>query len=213
MQPDNPDPVSDLAAQVFAFLRVRAAELDLSRGAIDAIRPRGPVQPSALPVLGALADFADLASPETEGVVRAIIAAARHMRWRQTYSREDGFPDDYFAHYGWFDLAGPNDGPYHAEGLRIYIGCWGQGFFYPDHSHPPEEHYIVLAGGAGFRLGQGPWRRLGPGDVFHTPPGAVHSADMRDGPLMAMAIWRHDDVSIRINLTDQGRDVVLPSDQ
>lgn len=199
-------PVAGLAKEVVALLRARARDLALDDGMIASIRPRGPVVGSSLPVVDRLADYAALASPQTAPVVRAVAEAARHLFWRRTYSQADGSSPDHIERYGWFDLVGPK-GPYSAEGLRIHVGCWGQGLVYPDHSHDPEEHYLVLAGGARFRLGRENWQTLGPGGIFRTPPGAVHSADMRDQPLMALAIWRAADVSIRINLTETGRDV------
>lgn len=189
-----------------ALLRAKAEELDLTEETIASIRPSTPVAPARLPVLDVLPEMAAKAGPVTRAVVDALIAAAPHLDWRQTYSEEDGFDRRYLDSYGWFDLAGP-DGPCQADGIRVMMGYWGQGLVYPNHSHPPEEHYLVLAGGAKFRLGDDPYRRLGPGEVFHTPAGAVHSADMRDEALMAVSVWRAEDLSVRINLTDTGRDV------
>ena len=189
------------------LLRARAKELDLTEAMIASIQPSTPVRPARLPVLDLLSDMAAKAAPDTQAVVTALIAAAPQLDWRQTYSEEDGFDRRYLDSYGWFDLAGP-EGPYQANGIRVMMGYWGKGLIYPNHSHPPEEHYLVLAGGAKFRLNDEPYRRLGPGEVFHTPAGAVHSADMRDEALMAMSIWRAEDLSVRINLTDSDRDVV-----
>ena len=206
---DLPAPVAELAEEVVSLLTKLAADLDLGDDMLGSIRPRGAESPRRIPIVDRLGTFEQLASAETAAVVRAVIAAADHLHWRRTYSAAHGFSADYLSNYGWFDLAGP-EGPYAADGLRIYIGCWGAGILYPDHSHPPEEHYLVLAGGARFRLGDGEWQDLGPGGTFHTPPGAVHSADMRARPLMALAIWRAEDLGIRIRLTESDHEVVLP---
>ena len=88
------------------------------------------------------------------------------------------------------------------------FGYWGQGLFYPDHSHAQEEHYIVLAGSAWFRLESAPLRRLTAGQIFHTPPGKVHAAEMRDEPLLAMALWRAEDLTVRVHLSDADHQVV-----
>ena len=111
--------------------------------------------------------------------MRAVQNTAPFMHWRRSYTEADGFPRTFLDSYGWFDLAGP-EGPYTADDLRIMFGYWGQGLHYPDHSHAQEEHYLVLAGSAWFRLADQPFRRLGPGEVFHTPPGEIHAAEMRD---------------------------------
>ena len=205
---DLPLPVAALGGAVVGLLAARADDLRLDRAIIASIQPRGPVVPAYLPVLDLLPAMAGRASDDTAPVVQAIVAAAGYLAWRQTYSEADGFDRAYLDRYGWFDLAGP-EGPYTADGVRVMIGYWGQGLRYPDHAHPPEEHYLVLAGSARFRLGGGPWRRLGPGGIFHTPAGAVHSADMGEDALLALSIWRAPDLTVRINLTDSDRDVVL----
>ncbi|MEM7090611.1 MAG: dimethylsulfonioproprionate lyase family protein [Pseudomonadota bacterium] len=140
--------------------------------------------------------------------MQALLSAADDLAWRQTYTEGDGFERAYLDRYGWFDLCGPKVGPFVSQGFRLMGGYWGQGLVYPDHAHPPEEHYIVIAGGARFRLGDDPWKTLGPGEIFHTPPGAVHSADMSDGPLVALSIWQADDLRVRIDLPGSGHEVV-----
>ena len=209
MSTDLPQPVTHLADQVIQLLTMRANDLGLDSATLASIRPNANVPPAHLPVLGQLHGFRSIANAETTGVVDAVLDAAPHLPWRQTYSADDGFARDYLDRSGWFDLAGPA-GPYSADGVRIMIGCWGQGIVYPDHSHPPDEYYLVLAGGARFRLRDEPWQDLGPGEIFHTPSHAVHSADMSERPLMALAIWRANDLAVRINLTDRDRNVVLP---
>ena len=199
--------VENLLDATRALLMAKADALSLTREDVASIRPVREVTPTHLPVLKLMPTILPEAGSATRAVVEALIAAAPHLHWRQTYSEEDGFDRSYLDRYGWLDLAGP-EGPCEADGIRVMMGYWGKGLLYPSHSHPPEEHYLVLAGGAKFRLGDEPYRRLGPGEVFHTPPGAVHSADMRDEALMAISIWRGEDTGVRINLTDQDRDVV-----
>jgi len=196
---------------VTAALRLMASKkrfLALNDEMLARPAPLAPEAPESLPVCRLLPAMAPQAAPETVAAARALIDAAPHLRWRQTYSEDDGFDRSYLARYGWVDLVGPN-GPWQADGMRLMAGYWGQGLVYPNHAHPPEEHYLVLAGGAKFRLGQDAWRWLGPGEVFHTPAGAVHSADMSQGPLLALSLWRGPDVGVRIDLTGQGREVVL----
>ncbi len=185
------------------------AALDLSEADLATITPADAPPPTELSALDHFDGLPDLAGPGTRPVVEAVLAARPHLAWRQTYRASDGFDADYLARYCWCDLAGPH-GPYRAQGLRIMIGYWGQGLVYPDHSHPPEEHYLVLAGASWIGLGDEPLRRHGPGDVFHTPPGAVHSAEMRDAPLLALAIWRGADLGVRIQLPGRDGDVTLP---
>jgi mannose-6-phosphate isomerase-like protein (cupin superfamily) len=198
--------IDALMNEVKALLRAKARCMTLTEDMIASIRPSGPVTPVHLPVLDLLPAMVETAAPETKPTVEALIAAAPDLGWRQTYSEDDGFDEHYLDTYGWCDLAGPT-GPYQADGIRVMTGYWGKGLVYPNHSHPPEEHYLFLAGGAWVRLGDDPFRHLGAGSVFHTPPHAVHSAEMRDGALLAIAIWRGEDTSVRINLTETDRTV------
>lgn len=190
------------------YLRGRAQELALTDAMLSTIRPGMAPVPKRLPVVADLTNIRSAANAQTRAVCDALMDAAPQLWWRQTYSEDDGFDRRYLNSYGWIDMIS-DDGPYHADGFRLMAGYWGKGLDYPSHSHPPEEHYIVLAGGMWIRLNNDPWEWCGPGAIFHVPAGAVHSASMRDGPLLALSIWRADDTRTRINLTDQDRDVVL----
>ena len=57
---------------------------------------------------------------------------------------------------------------------------------YPDHTHPPEELYLVLSDGD-FRNAETEWTKPGIGGLFHNPPGIVHAMRSTDKPLLA--VW------------------------
>ena len=198
--------IVQLAEATRALLTAKSEELHLDTGRIASLRPLADVTPEPIPALEQIRSDTSLTTAETLPVVRAVKNTAPFMHWRLSYTETDGFPRAFLETYGWFDLAGP-EGPYTADDLRIMFGYWGPGLHYPDHSHAQEEHYLVLAGSAWFRLADQPFRRLGPGEVFHTPPGAIHAAEMCDEPLIAMAIWRADDLSVRVHLTGSDRQV------
>lgn len=203
-----PTEINALMTAVIDLLRAKAAVLQLTEEMIASISPMAAPTPIQLPMLSLLPETRAGSNAETVDVVAWLVDAAPYLPWRQTYDEDDGFDRRFLDTYGWTDLAAP-DGPYRADGFRVMLGYWGQGLTYPDHSHPPEEHYMVLAGSAWFRLGDDPFERRGPGEVFHVPAGAVHSAEMRDEGLLAIAIWRAKDVSVRINLTDNDRNVAM----
>lgn len=60
---------------------------------------------------------------------------------------------------------------------------------YPDHTHPPEEIYLVMSAGE-FRHANGRWFEPGVGGSFYNPPGIMHA--MRSGaePLFAFRTLR-----------------------
>jgi quercetin dioxygenase-like cupin family protein len=57
---------------------------------------------------------------------------------------------------------------------------------YPDHSHPPDELYLVLSEGE-WRQGEAEWVRPGIGGTVRNPPGVVHA--MRAGATPLLAVW------------------------
>lgn len=57
---------------------------------------------------------------------------------------------------------------------------------YTNHSHPPEEVYLVLSDGQ-WRHFEEPWQQPGIGGFVHNPPGIVHA--MRAGRNPLFAIW------------------------
>jgi hypothetical protein len=57
---------------------------------------------------------------------------------------------------------------------------------YPDHSHPPEEAYVLLSSGE-FRQDDGDWVDPGIGCGIHNAPNAKHA--MRSGPEPFFAMW------------------------
>jgi quercetin dioxygenase-like cupin family protein len=60
------------------------------------------------------------------------------------------------------------------------------GTTYPDHSHPPEELYVVVSPGE-WRQNRGGWQPHGPGDLIHNPPGIDHA--MQAGAVPLLALW------------------------
>lgn len=56
---------------------------------------------------------------------------------------------------------------------------------YPDHSHAPEETYLVLSDGE-FKQGESEWFSPGVGGTFYNPPGINHAMRSVDSPLFAL---------------------------
>ncbi|MER2510495.1 dimethylsulfonioproprionate lyase family protein [Amaricoccus sp.] len=60
---------------------------------------------------------------------------------------------------------------------------------YTDHSHAPEETYLVLSPGE-FRQGDGDWFTPGVGGSFYNVPFVTHAMKSGDAPLFALwALW------------------------
>lgn len=182
------DPAADLLGSLAALARNRSADLAwFADRMTDAARLETPAE--RLPHHDLIAASAAHASAETREATTRLIAASGALRWRRSYTAADGFSPAYLDRYGWVNLVSP-EGLFLSPEMRVSIGYWGAGLTYPEHSHAPEEIYLILAGGAVFSSeGRAP-RVCGAGDIVHHRPHQRHSMAMRDGPMLAAAFWR-----------------------
>ena len=166
-------PAGDVVARIFAALA--------SPGA------RGAVAPAVRPVtdwLGPALAGAGAAPPPVASHMRAIGALAPRLAWH---------PRPGAAAVGQRFLAGHANALVVGQGgleerddVRIGITLLAPDVVYPDHRHPPEEVYLVLAPGA-WRQEDGPWHEPGIGGIVHNPPGIRHA--MRSGAAPLLATW------------------------
>ncbi len=159
-------------------------------GALGEGHSEMPLEARGLPVLDDLPGIAGMGCAMTQGVVDAVLVAAPHLAWRQSYTVDDpGFDADYLSHYGWFNLIAPS-GPFVSERLRLSVGYWGKVLHYPRHWHKPEEIYLTLAGEARY-ISEGRADIMGgPGATVAHHSGQPHAAAMETAPLLAAAFWR-----------------------
>lgn len=152
--------------------------------------PVRPLEITTLPFVRHLNDIAAQTEPATHSIVEAVLEAAPHLHWRQSYSEVDpGFDAEYLARYGWFNLIAPS-GPFVSDSLRVSVGYWGKGLHYPRHWHEPEEIYLTLAGEARY-ISEGRADVVGgPGTTICHRSNQPHAATMEIAPLLAAAFWR-----------------------
>lgn len=151
--------------------------------------PRRTVAPRMLPVVTLLEQVLPCTNSKTLEVTQAICATANLLNWQQSYTRADGFDQEFLDNYGWFNLVSP-EGIYLSGEMRISVGHWGAGSHYSEHWHQPEEFYIVLAGCAEFQSQGSAPRQCHAGDVIHHRSNQRHSIVTSDQPLLAAAFWR-----------------------
>jgi hypothetical protein len=82
-------------------------------------------------------------------------------------------------------LVGPGGAEERAD-VRLGVSLMASHIRYPDHSHPPDELYLVLSDGE-WRQGEGAWFRPGIAGTVRNPPGIVHA--MRAGSAPLLAVW------------------------
>ena len=75
------------------------------------------------------------------------------------------------------------------QGIRIGVSLMAPHVRYPDHTHPPEEVYLVLSPGR-FKHGSSSWCEPGAGGTFHNEPGIWHAMASGDAPFLAIwSLW------------------------
>jgi len=132
------------------------------------------------PALDALHD----APPSLQRVGQALAALEPLMPWSQR--RYDGPDAARFAAGHANALIIGSGGMEDREDIRVGVSLMAPHVRYPDHSHPPDELYLVLSEGE-WRRAEGDWFRPGVGGTVRNPPGIVHA--MRSGPAPLLAVW------------------------
>jgi len=152
------------------------------------------VAPAHLPASDILAQSRERGLPETRDLMDYFIRARDSRHWEQTYTRADSLiGDDMLETYGFAEIIGKR-GPFVSERVRAGVGVYGQGIDYPPHRHKAEEIYIILAGSADFKLGNGDPVRREAGDLVHVPSYLVHGYRMTDEPLIVFYLWKDGDL-------------------
>ncbi len=120
---------------------------------------------------------------EIAALVRAFAGVERSLAWTRR-GRSERRPDHFSEHHANATIIG-RGGIEARDDVWIGASVMAPGTRYPDHSHPPEEVYLVLSGGE-WRQNQGDWHAPGVGGLVHNPPGIVHSMRSGSGPLLAL---------------------------
>ena len=94
----------------------------------------------------------------------------------------------YVDRYGYVELIGPGR-PVESRDLLVGLLLLGPEMHYPDHAHPAEEIYHVVAGHADWWREDEGWRRKAPGAVIHHAPMMRHAMRTTEEPLLALYCW------------------------
>ena len=121
----------------------------------------------------------------TRDACSALAQIAPLLCWRQNASYRDAA---LLAGYGYCELAGPHG---HLIDTRKSLGVLllAPRTHYPQHRHPANEIYVVLAGSAEWRVDDEPWRRRDPGAAIRHRSMAIHAMRTDESPLLAAYLW------------------------
>ncbi|PVA10581.1 transcriptional regulator [Pelagivirga sediminicola] len=132
-----------------------------------------------------LAHFAD---PSLRRLIETFAKLEPDLQWRprsgDCTNAGPGFAENHANAY----IVGPG-GIERRSDVWIGMSLVAPNIRYPDHTHPPEETYLVLSPGQ-FMQGEGNWFEPGIGGSLYNPPGILHAMHSGDAPLLALwALW------------------------
>ncbi len=166
------------------------ARVSVSRIGAALQRP-GAVSPepgARLPVCDLLGDAADparFAAPDLRRVAETFAAIEPRLVWRRRSGDCPNASASFAAGHANALIVGPG-GLERRSDVWLGVSLMAPDVRYPDHSHPPEETYLVLSEGE-FRHGASGWFSPGVGGTLHNPPGIGHA--MRSGAAPLLAFW------------------------
>lgn len=145
---------------------------------------------ASFPVLSYLDDAVALAREfELYPVADSFEGLVHTLHWSQNPSYDEVNSDPSFlAGYAYAALSGP-EGPIYCAVPRGGFMLMGPNVTYPDHRHAPEEIYLVMTPGAQWRLDQGDWFDVSPGDLIFHSTWQMHALRTRDQPLLTFSSW------------------------
>ena len=157
-------------------------------GPFDAYAPASDLAAREVPAIPLLGALAAKVHPHTAPLVAAVIAMARDVHWRKSYSEAE-IGRDFMDRFCSVELVGPT-GHFRSNATRAFIIFWDSGLRYPWHHHEAEELYFILAGEAVFEAEGLDPVLLGPGDSRFHESGQPHAMDTRQSPMLALVLWR-----------------------
>jgi mannose-6-phosphate isomerase-like protein (cupin superfamily) len=167
----------------------------------DTTPRRAAPPPATLPVLRWLEQATAAALPFCRELVTAIATEAPALSWKQTYTAAQ-MAAVFLERYGWCEIIG-TCGAVPSERLACGFLLLGPHTFYPRHHHEAEEIYVPLVGTAVWEKGDEGWREQRPGAVIHHPSHVPHATRTSDEPLLALYLWRSDDLRQKAQLLDR----------
>ena len=144
------------------------------------------------------------APPFSAGFARDLAHAAPLLAWRRSYTVNE-VGAGFFDNYGWSELLGLT-GPVPSEHLACGVLLLGPRVTYPPHHHEADEIYVPLSGTAQWMHGDGAWTLQQPGSVIHHAPQERHAMRTAAQPLLALYLWRSDDLAQKSSLDSAGSD-------
>jgi hypothetical protein len=167
------------------------AAIDRIYGALRTPRPAGSGAPRRLPVCRYLTEAVAAARAGAAPVARvadAFAALEPSLAWAPRAAGGPFASDNWPEGHANATVVGPG-GLEDRNDLAIGASLLAPHVRYPDHSHGPEEVYLVLSPGR-FQHGASGWFEPGIGGTLHNEPNIKHAMASDDAPLLALwCLW------------------------
>jgi hypothetical protein len=148
---------------------------------------------SPLPALRWLQQLPSLAPPFSASLIIAIVRAAHRLTWRRSYTTSE-VSAEFLDNYAWTEFVGLG-AAVPSDHLACGVLLLGPRVTYPPHRHEAEEIYLPLAGTAAWMQGRAAWDSKPPGTLIHHARHEPHAMRTGDSPLLALYLWRSDDLA------------------
>ena len=152
------------------------------------------VAPTHLPASDRLKPTLSQTVSLTRELLTLFVRHRASLHWEQAYTHADSTVADHMlANYGYAEIIG-KQGPFLSAKVRAGIAIYGPMIDYPLHHHLAEEIYVVLAGAAGFRVGEDAPVIRTAGNVIHHPPLVSHGLHTANEPVVIFYLWKGGDL-------------------
>lgn len=160
-------------------------------GALQAPTKTDGAFPARLPVCDHLAVAVDplrLLESSLRSLAEAFLLLEPSLAWRTRSGDAAAATVDFAEGHANAMIVGPG-GLEQRQDVWLGVSLLAPHIRYPNHTHAPEETYLVMSQGS-FRQNDGPWFEPGVGGSFYNPPGILHAMRTGHEPLFAMwALW------------------------
>jgi Dimethlysulfonioproprionate lyase len=125
----------------------------------------------------------ELERPSHRRLISAFRAIEPNLEWVRRASHDETASPNFVDGHANAMILGPA-GLENRTDIWFGVSLLAPHVRYPDHSHAPEETYLVLSDGE-FRQGDGDWFSPGVGGSFYNTPFITHAMRSGDRPLFA----------------------------
>jgi mannose-6-phosphate isomerase-like protein (cupin superfamily) len=199
---DGAEPLAEAAHRLLRALRSPLLDSFLAAWPMAGAERR-PIEPSSVPMLRYLPGLASGARPFCFEFAGKLENSSSRLAWRRSYTATQ-VGESFLENYGWAELVGLT-GETASEQLACGVLLLGPNTTYPPHRHEAEEVYVPLAGRALWQRGDGLFAAEAESAVIHHAPFEPHAMRTEASPLLALYLWRSQNLAQKSQLMPTAR--------